>query len=139
MKRHADGSVECYKARLVAKGFHQQHVLDYDETFNPVIKPTTVHLVLSIIVSKGWCIRQADVKNAFLNGALQETVFMKQPPGFVTSTQPQHVCRLQKALYGLKQPPRPVHGIPPSPPSSALSTLDNAKQIHPSSSTRPDT
>jgi hypothetical protein len=109
VKRHADGSVECYKARLVAKGFHQRHGLDYDETFNPVIKPTIVHLVLSIAVSKGWCIRQADVKNAFLNGALQETVFMKQPPGFVTSTQPQHVYRLQKALYGLKQPPRAWH------------------------------
>jgi hypothetical protein len=106
IKRHADGSIERYKARLVAKGFHQRYGLDYDEMFSPVIKLTTVHLILSIAVSKGRSIRQVDVKNAFLNGELQETVYMKQPPDFVNSSYPQHVCCLQKALYGLKQAPR---------------------------------
>jgi hypothetical protein len=119
IKQHADGSVERYKARLVAKGFSQRYGLDYVETFSPVIKPTIVRLVLSIAVSKGWSIRQADVKNAFLNGELQETVYMKQPPGFISTKFPQHVCKLQKALYSLKQAPRAWH----SKLSSKLCTL----------------
>jgi hypothetical protein len=109
VKRHVDGSIERYKAHLVVKEFNQRYGLDYDETFSPVIKPTTVQLILSIAVSKGWCIHQADVKNAFLNGHLKNTVFMKQPPGFTSSTHPQHICKLQKALYGLKQAPRAWH------------------------------
>jgi hypothetical protein len=94
IKRHVDGSIEHYKARLVAKGFSQCYGLDYVETFSPVIKPTTMRLILFVVVSKGWSVRQADVKNTFLNGELQETVYMKQPPGFVSSTHPQYVCQL---------------------------------------------
>jgi hypothetical protein len=119
IKRHADGSIERYKVRLVAKGFSQRYGLDYVEMFSPVIKPTTVRLVLSIAVSKGWSIRQADVKNVFLNGELQEAVYMKQPPGFISTKFPQHVCKLQKALYGLKQALRVWH----SKLSSKLCTL----------------
>jgi histone deacetylase 1/2 len=71
-----------------------------------VVKPTTVRLILSIAVSRGWQLRQVDVQNAFLHGDIQEEVYMYQPPGYVDQNFPHRVCRLQKSLYGLKQSPR---------------------------------
>jgi len=105
-KFHSDGSLARHKARWVVRGFSQQHGIDYDETFSPVVKPVTIRVVLSIAASYSWPIHQLDVKNAFLHGHLEETVYYQQPPGFVDPANPDHVCLLQRSLYGLKQAPR---------------------------------
>ncbi|GJX22303.1 ribonuclease H-like domain-containing protein [Tanacetum coccineum] len=105
-KYHVDGSLSMYKARLVTNGRNQQYRVDYSDTFSPVVKPATIRTVLSLALARNWPVHQLDVKNAFLNGDLTETVYMYQPPGFVDSRFPHHVCRLQRSLYGLKQAPR---------------------------------
>lgn len=76
--------------------------VDYHETFNLVIKSTTIRVVLSLAVTNKWSIRQLDVQNAFLHGDLKETFYIRQPQGFFDPSKPGHVCLLHKSLYGLK-------------------------------------
>ncbi|XP_020700205.1 uncharacterized protein LOC110112350 [Dendrobium catenatum] len=105
-KYHSDGTLARHKARLVALGYNQEFRIDYVETFSPVAKITTVRVLLVLALHHHWPIHQLDVSNAFLHGWLSETVYMKQPIGFIDSHYPTHVCKLNKALYGLKQAPR---------------------------------
>ncbi|KAJ9556411.1 hypothetical protein OSB04_011025 [Centaurea solstitialis] len=94
------------KARLVAKGYRQQEGIDYDETFAPVALIETIWIFLAYAAHKNMTVYQMDVKCAFLNGVLQEEVYVEQPEGFVDPRYPDHVYVLDKALYGLKQAPR---------------------------------
>ncbi|CAA0816600.1 cysteine-rich RLK (RECEPTOR-like protein kinase) 8 [Striga hermonthica] len=110
VKKKVDGTINRYKARLVARGFSQEYGQDYEETFSPVTKMTTIRTVISLATCKEWNLWQLDVKNAFLYGALDRDIYMEQPPGFISEKFPNYVCRLKKALYGLKQAPRAWYG-----------------------------
>jgi hypothetical protein len=102
-KLTSDGSLDRYKARWILRGFTQRPSVDYDETFSPVVKFTTVCVVLSLALSWNWAIHQLDVKNAFLHGTLTETVYCSQPTGFVDAANLDLVYRLNRSLYDLKQ------------------------------------
>ena len=106
VKYKEDDNVDRYKARLVAKGFTQSYGIDYQETFAPVAKLNTVRVLLSLAANLDWSLHQLDVKNAFLNGDLEEEVYMDIPAGLETTSNFNKVCRLRKSLYGLKQSPR---------------------------------
>lgn len=95
-----------FKARLVAKGFTQKEGVDYDEIFSPVVRHTSIIVLLSLTVAYDLELEQLDVKTAFLHGDLNETIYMQQPPGYILEGQENKVCLLKKSLYGLKQSPR---------------------------------
>ena len=94
VKRRPDGSVDRYKARLVARGFSQKYGIDFDETFSPVAKLTTVHVLITLAASKVWRLWQIDVKNAFLHGGIDKEIYMEQPHGFEDKHNPKYVCKL---------------------------------------------
>ena len=102
-KRDASGEVVRHKARLVARGFSQVQGVDFNETFALVAKFTTIRCVVALGVALDLEMHQMDVKTAFLNGDLEEDIYMEQPSGFVQRGQEHLVCKLCKSLYGLKQ------------------------------------
>ena len=106
VKNDCNGNVERYKARLVAKGYSQVKGIDYNETFSPVVRFLTVRALLASGVQQKKLIHQMDVTTAFLNGKLEEDVYMYQPEGYVKAGKERLVCKLNKSLYGLKQAPR---------------------------------
>ncbi|GJS10200.1 retrotransposon protein, putative, ty1-copia subclass, partial [Tanacetum coccineum] len=105
-KTDMDGNVHTYKARLVAKGFTQTYGVDYEETFSPVADIRAIRILIAIAAFYDYEIWQMDVKTAFLNGYLDEDIYMVQPEGFIDPKHPRKVCKLQRSIYGLKQASR---------------------------------
>ncbi|GJR92322.1 zinc finger, CCHC-type containing protein, partial [Tanacetum coccineum] len=108
-KMKVDGTIDKFKARLVIQGFRQKEGIDYFDTYAPVARITTIRLLLALVVTHNLVIHQMNVKTTFLNGDLDEKVYMKQPKGFVMSGNEHKVCKLVKSLYGLKQAPKQWH------------------------------
>jgi hypothetical protein len=106
IKHVADGSIEKFKVRFVVRGFSQKEGVDYEETFSPVTRYASIRVVISIASVMRWRIHQMDVKTTFLNGIIEEEVYIEKPQGFEVHGRESHVCRLKKSLYGLKQAPR---------------------------------
>ena len=107
-KMKTDGSINKYKATLVAK-FYKQRGLDYFDTYSPITRITYIHMLIAIVALHNIEIHQMDVKTAFLNGDLNEEIYMDQLKGFISLGQEKKVCRLVKSLYGLKQAPKQWH------------------------------
>ena len=105
-KRDADGNIDRYKARLVAQGYNQTYGIDYDETFSPVVRFESARSIIALATNFGLKLHQMDIKTAFLNGSLQEEIYMKQPTGFVEEGKENYVCKLKRSIYGLKQSAR---------------------------------
>jgi hypothetical protein len=106
IKNTIGGSIERHKMKFVARGFSQVEGIDYEETFSPIARYTSIRIIISLTASMGWKIHQMDVKTTFLNGEFEEEIHIEKPYGFVIHEKESHVCRLKKALYGLKHAPQ---------------------------------
>jgi len=141
-KRDGNGNITEFKARLVVRGDKQEKHINFEETFSTVMKSTTRNILLAIAAEQDWHIRQSDFKNAYLNGKLDEDIYVKQPPGFEVAGKEDWLCKLNKALYGLKQAGRVWYlalskflteelGFTKSESDSALfSRCRNGNQLH---------
>ena len=106
LKKNSNGEIARYKARLVAKGYVQKVGIDYDVVFSPVARMDIVRMLIALAALNSWFVHHLNVKSAFLNGDLEETVYVKQPEGYIQEGKEHLVLKLKKALYGLKQAPR---------------------------------
>jgi hypothetical protein len=108
-KLRPNGTIDKYKTRLVAKCYSQKEGEYFFDTYSPVARLTIIRVLLSLTASRGLLIHQMDAKTAFLNGELEEEIYMTQPDGFIVKGQEDKVCKLMKSLYGLKQAPKQWH------------------------------
>jgi Reverse transcriptase (RNA-dependent DNA polymerase) len=109
VKRDNLGQIYKCKARLIAQGFSQIPRIDFIETYSPTIRFTSIRFILALAAHHGLVIRQIDIKGAYLNGELEEEVYMRQPEGFIQKGDENLVCKLIKGIYGLKQSGRVWH------------------------------
>jgi hypothetical protein len=108
-KLRSDGTIDKYKTRLVGKGYNQKEDEYFFDTHSLVARLTTIHVLLSLAISHGLLVHQMDVKTTFLNGELEEKIYMIQPDGFIIKGKEGKVCKLLKSLYSLKQAPKQWH------------------------------
>ena len=102
IKRNSTGEITRYKARLVAKGYSKKRGIDYDEVFSPVAIAESIQIVIAMAAQFKWNLQHLDVKSAFLNGEIEEEIYVNQPEGFIKKGKEDYVLKLKKALYGLK-------------------------------------
>ena len=105
-KHSSDDSIEKFKAGFVKRRFSQKEGIDYEENFAPIARYTSIRTVFSKVAKMKSKLHQMDVKTNFLNGVIEEELYIEQPQGFETHDKETHVCRLKKYLYGLKQTPK---------------------------------
>ena len=102
IKHAADGSIEKYKARFVARGFSQKEGIDYEETFAPVARYTSIRTIIALAAKMKWKLHQMDVKTTFLNGVIEEEVYIEQPQGFEVEDRKSHVCQIEESLIRIE-------------------------------------
>ncbi|KAL0641206.1 hypothetical protein Bca4012_103214 [Brassica carinata] len=130
IKYGANGKPERKKTRLVARGYTQVYGEEYLDTFAPVAKLHTIRILLSLAVNLEWDLWQMDVKNAFLQGELEDEVYMRPPPGLEYMVKPGNVLRLKKAIYGLKQSPRACASVKVLRSDNGGEYISNAFKSH---------
>jgi len=108
IKHDSHGNLERYKDRLVAKGFTQKDDIDYKEIFSPISRKDSFKIIMALVAHYDLELHQMDVKTAFLNGDLEENVYMDQPMGFLVEGKEHMVCKLKKSIYSLKASFRPM-------------------------------